>query len=104
MLMCAGKSFVYFWATNARYVVRDPETAKEMFVTDHGSLKRIDLEETITSLVVGSGLFTLMGEKWATARKILTPFFHQDALKVRILLSPSSLFPIDLNWGFEEHD
>ncbi|KAG0563350.1 hypothetical protein KC19_8G023700 [Ceratodon purpureus] len=76
-----GKSFVYFWATNARYVMRDAETAKEVFVTNHGSLKRIDIEETITSLVVGRGLFTLMGDKWAMERKILTPFFHQDALK-----------------------
>lgn len=62
--------------------MRDAETAKEVFVTNHGSLKRIDIEETITSLVVGRGLFTLMGDKWAMERKILTPFFHQDALKV----------------------
>ena len=96
-LICTGKSFVYFWATYPRFVVRDPETAKEVFVNNHSSLKRTELEEKITTLVVGKGLFTLLGEKWATERKILAPFFHQDALKVWFsILKALRTFTIDL--------
>lgn len=42
----------------------------------------------ITSVVVGRGLSILLGEKWAAERKILTPFFHQDALQVHFSYTP----------------
>jgi len=83
-LICTGKNFVYEWATVTRIVVRDPEIAKEVFVNNHKFLKRFFLEEMIIKQVLGAGLGSLFGEKWSTERRALTPFFHQDALKVKL--------------------
>lgn len=64
-----------------RLAVRDPEIVKELMITNHDALKRSEYNTTV-SQVLGRGVLTSLGEKWITERRILNPFFHQDALKV----------------------
>lgn len=71
---------------STRLVVRDPEIAKEVFINNHAHLKCAHPVDTfLTKGLLGKGLVVLMGEKWATERRAINPFFHQDALKVRTL-------------------
>jgi hypothetical protein len=80
----AGKKyFLYCWGRAVRLCVRDPEIAKEVFVTNHAHLLCAHpVNGFLTKGLVGKGLVILFGEKWATERRTINPFFHQDALKV----------------------
>lgn len=76
------KYFLYWFGTSTRLVVRDPEIAKEVFITNHASLGRY-LDDSFVARILGNGLLLLVGEKWTIERRIISPFFHQDALKVQ---------------------
>ncbi|KAG0625421.1 hypothetical protein M758_2G053800 [Ceratodon purpureus] len=76
-----GKTFLYWRGIDTRLCVRDAEIAKEVFINNHTSLKRSEVEDKIIGQVVGTGLLIHQGEKWASERRQLNPFFHQDALK-----------------------
>lgn len=76
-----GKNFVYQYATATRFVVRDPEIAKEIFVENHKFLKRSSLEDLIVMQLLGKGLSSQFGERWSSMRQTLNPFFHQEGLK-----------------------
>lgn len=74
--------FVYKWGSLTRLVVRDPEVVKELIITNHESMTRAWPDLQIFSVIVGKGLLSLVGEKWILERRTLSPFFHQDVLKV----------------------
>lgn len=88
MRRCGGgsagkKYFLYCWGRAVRLCVRDPELAKEVFVTNHAHLLCAHpVDGFLTKGLVGKGLVILFGEKWATEWRTINPFFHQDALKV----------------------
>ncbi|KAG0586563.1 hypothetical protein KC19_2G100300 [Ceratodon purpureus] len=76
-----GRNFVYAKGIDTRMCVRDVELAKEIFINNHASLRRNEVDDKIITSVVGRGILVHMGQKWATERRQLNPFFHQDALK-----------------------
>jgi len=76
------KYFLYWIGKTTRLVVRDPEIAKELFFSNSASLQWNPSRYWFAPLIVGKGMLTQAGEKWATERRIIGPFFHQDALKV----------------------
>jgi hypothetical protein len=73
---------VYWCGSETRLVVKEPEIAKIMFAAKYEDLKRSEIDNLLTSLIIGTGLFHWFGPKWAIERQTLNPFFHQQALKV----------------------
>jgi cytokinin trans-hydroxylase len=76
-----GKRFVYCWGSDVRLAVGEPEFAKQVFLTQNDSFTRPSVETFVTSEIVGRGVFTHEGPKWAIERRTLDPFFHTTALK-----------------------
>lgn len=76
-----GKIYLYWWGTITRLAVRDPKIVKELMVSNHESLTRLQSESQFLAEVVGKGLLTQVGEKWASERRTLGPFFHQKSLE-----------------------
>lgn len=75
-------------------MVRDPEIAKEVFITNHASMRRILPEDPFLTRLIGKGVLLHTGEKWVIERRTISPFFHHDALKVRYTtLRLESSFP-----------
>ena len=58
-----------------------------------GDFERSFFETSLTSAFAGKGVHFLHGKKWAIERQTLNPFFHQEALKVR-LVSTSRLLKL----------
>jgi cytochrome P450 len=86
----AGEKYFLCWfGKSTRLVVRDPEIAKEVFITNHAALSRFLPADTFLPRLLGKGLLINTGEKWVTERRTINPFFHHDALKVHITLEPS---------------
>ncbi|KAG0605545.1 hypothetical protein M758_9G067300 [Ceratodon purpureus] len=75
------KYFLYWWGKSSRLVVRDPEIAKEVFITNHASMRRILPEDPFLTRLIGKGVLLHTGEKWVIERRTISPFFHHDALK-----------------------
>jgi hypothetical protein len=82
---------VYWYGSETRLVVKEPEFVKLVFGAKHEDFVRSEQENFLTSLVAGRGIFHLFGPKWAIERQTLNPFFHYDALKVNFTLNSSLL-------------
>ena len=61
-------------------VMWDPEKVKEVFSNKSGKFKSPPVNPLIQPLI--RGLSSLKGEEWAKRRKIITPAFHTEKLKV----------------------
>lgn len=76
------KYFLYWWGNDTRFVIRDPEMAKEIFIKNHDSLKWAPSKSHLVTQVFGKGLVIHVGDKWNAERHAINPFFHQESLKV----------------------
>ncbi|KAG0557613.1 hypothetical protein KC19_11G143900 [Ceratodon purpureus] len=78
-----GKRFLYWWGSETRLVVREPELVKRVLdgMKVGGDFERSHLESFIVTALNGKGVHSLDGKKWAIDRQTLKPFFHQEALK-----------------------
>jgi len=82
-LTVGEKYFLYWLGKATRLVVRDPEIMRELLLINSASLKWNPSRLWFGSLFLGKGMLFQGGEKWATERRVINPFFHPDALKVR---------------------
>lgn len=64
-----------------RLAVADPDLIREIFTTKSEFYEKNEAHPLIRQLE-GDGLLSLKGEKWAHHRKIITPTFHMENLKV----------------------
>lgn len=64
-----------------RLAVSDPEMIREIFLSRSEYFDRYESHPLVRQLE-GDGLVSLHGEKWAHHRKVLTPAFYMDNLKV----------------------
>ena len=64
-----------------RLTVADPDLIREIFTTKSEFYEKNEAHPLIKQLE-GDGLLSLKGEKWAHHRKIITPTFHMENLKV----------------------
>lgn len=69
-------------------MVREPELVKRVLdgMKVGGDFERSHLESFIVTALNGKGVHSLDGKKWAIDRQTLKPFFHQEALKVVLVL------------------
>ena len=97
-----GATFLVWFGPTVRLTVSDPDLIREIFTSKSEFYEKNEAHPLIKQLE-GDGLLSLKGEKWAHHRKIITPTFHMENLKVSskfrnvlFFLFYSSIFPLSL--------
>ncbi|URD85999.1 Cytochrome P450 [Musa troglodytarum] len=78
-----GSTFLLWFGPTPRLTVADPDLIREIFLSRSDVFERYESHPLVRQLE-GEGLVSLRGEKWAHHRKVLTPTFHMDNLKLLI--------------------
>ncbi|GAB2210537.1 hypothetical protein Drorol1_Dr00015804 [Drosera rotundifolia] len=78
-----GPTFLVWFGPTARMTVADPDLIREIFTSKSEFYEKIEAHPLVKQLE-GDGLISLKGEKWAHHRKIITPTFHMENLKLLI--------------------
>lgn len=80
----AGKANSYmWWGPEPRLNILDPELIKEIMTKSN--VFRKPYPNPIGEIITG-GLLTAEDEKWTRHRKLISPAFHVDRLKVAAIL------------------
>lgn len=77
-----GKNFLYWYGWQPDLVVTEPEIVKEILCDKEGYPK-VELHN-YTRKLIGDGVTSSNGEKWAKMRK-LANIFHGENLKVSLI-------------------
>ncbi|MQM07884.1 hypothetical protein Taro_040731 [Colocasia esculenta] len=94
----AGSTFVLWFGPTARLTVADPDLIREVFVSRSEFFERYESHPLVRQLE-GEGLVSLRGEKWAHHRKVITPTFHMENLKLLIPLIGKSVVDMLEKWS-----
>ncbi|OAY77576.1 Cytochrome P450 734A6 [Ananas comosus] len=78
-----GSTFLIWFGPTARLTIAEPELIREILLSRSEYFDRYESHPLVRQLE-GEGLVSLRGEKWAHHRKVLTPTFHMDNLKLLI--------------------
>ncbi|KAK2974360.1 hypothetical protein RJ640_021216, partial [Escallonia rubra] len=76
-----GTSFLVWFGPTARLTISDPALIREIFILKSDCFEKNESPPLVRKLE-GDGLLTLKGEKWAHHRKIMTPTFYVENLKL----------------------
>ncbi|KAL4589735.1 hypothetical protein LXL04_002644 [Taraxacum kok-saghyz] len=85
-----GPTFLIWFGPMARLTIVDPDIVREVFSSKSELFEKNEAHPLIKQLE-GDGLLSLKGEKWALHRKIITPTFHMDNLKLLVPIATSSV-------------
>jgi cytochrome P450 len=77
----AGKNYLQWFGPQAQMVITEPELIKEILNNRDNAYPKQDVGDYMKKLL-GDGLVTSDGEKWAKMRKLANYAFHADSLKV----------------------
>ncbi|KAG6658543.1 cytochrome P450 734A1-like [Carya illinoinensis] len=78
-----GATFLVWFGPTVRLTISDPNLIKDIFSSNSGLYEKIEAHPLVKQLE-GDGLLNLKGPKWAHHRKIITPTFHMENLKLLI--------------------
>ncbi|XP_078174800.1 cytochrome P450 734A6-like [Carex rostrata] len=78
-----GPTFLIWFGPTPRIAISDPELIREVLLSRSEYFDRYESHPLIRQLE-GKGLVSLRGQKWAHHRKVLTPTFHMDNLKLLV--------------------
>ncbi|KAH7515816.1 hypothetical protein FEM48_Zijuj10G0066400 [Ziziphus jujuba var. spinosa] len=90
MATTMGKVYLQCYGSQAQLVVTEQELIKEILNNKDGPFPKNDKQGFVKKLV-GDGLLTTKGEKWAKMRKLANYAFHGGSLKGMILAMISSV-------------
>lgn len=76
-----GSTFLIWFGPTPRLAVADPDLIREILLSRADHFDRYESHPMVRQLE-GEGLVSLRGDKWAHRRKVLTPAFHTENLKV----------------------
>lgn len=76
-----GATFLVWFGPTVRLTVSDPDLIREIFTSKSEFYEKNEAHPLVKQLE-GDGLLSLKGEKWAHHRKIITPTFHMENVKV----------------------
>nr|GEU55404.1 retrotransposon protein, putative, Ty1-copia subclass [Tanacetum cinerariifolium] len=92
-----GRNFLNWYGPQAELVITDPDIIKEIASNRSVSLARPDLG-SYHKKMLGDGLVTSKGEKWARQRKLANHAFSAESLKSMIPAIVESVEMILLRW------
>lgn len=96
-----GMNFLNWYGPQAQVVVTEAELIREILNNRDNSYPKIDLEGYARKLL-GNGLSSSKGEKWAKLRKLANHVFHAESLKSMIPVMITSMEIMLERWkGFE---
>ncbi|XP_060669466.1 cytochrome P450 CYP749A22-like isoform X2 [Ziziphus jujuba] len=75
-----GKNYLQWYGTRAQLVITEQELIKEIFNNRDGTFSKTDRQGFVKKLL-GDGLATTKGEKWAKLRRLANNAFHGESLK-----------------------
>ncbi|XP_074586591.1 cytochrome P450 709B2-like [Curcuma longa] len=76
-----GNVFLFWFGTNPRLLINDPEMVKHVLANKFGFYPKLDADANILALL-GKGLVLVQGSEWARHRRIVNPAFTMDKLKM----------------------
>lgn len=76
-----GNNYLHWFGPQPQLVVAEAELVKEILNNRDGAFPKADSTEFVEKLL-GDGLFTADGDKWAKQRKLANHAFHGESLKV----------------------
>ncbi|PPR95736.1 hypothetical protein GOBAR_AA24919 [Gossypium barbadense] len=76
-----GQNYLTWEGNRAQLVISEPELIKEILKTNDGSFPKRKDDSSIIHKIVGEGLVTSEGAKWAKQRKLANHAFHGESLK-----------------------
>ncbi|KAG9460000.1 hypothetical protein H6P81_004508 [Aristolochia fimbriata] len=76
-----GKMFFYWFETEPRLCITDPELVKEVLSNKFSFFAKPKLRPSLLA-IIGKGLARVEGVEWVRHRRILTPAFNIDNIKV----------------------
>ncbi|KAJ6844550.1 putative cytochrome P450 superfamily protein isoform X1 [Iris pallida] len=92
-----GSTFLLWFGPTPRLAVADPDLIRDILVSQAGLFERYESHPLVRQLE-GEGLVSLRGEKWAHHRKVLSPTFHLDNLKMIIPLVGKTVVDMLAEW------
>ncbi|XP_073014197.1 cytochrome P450 734A6-like isoform X2 [Typha latifolia] len=78
-----GSTVLLWFGPTPRLAIADPDLIREIFLSRSEYFDRYESHPMVRQLE-GEGLVSLHGDKWAHHRKVLTPTFHMENLKLLI--------------------
>ncbi|KAF7154726.1 hypothetical protein RHSIM_Rhsim01G0078700 [Rhododendron simsii] len=90
-------TFLVWFGPTVRLTVSDPDLIREIFTSKSEFYEKNEAHPLIKQLE-GDGLLSLKGEKWAHHRKIITPTFHMENLKLLIPMAAQSVIQMLEKW------
>ncbi|XP_031487374.1 cytochrome P450 734A1 [Nymphaea colorata] len=95
-----GRTFLIWFGPTPRLTVADPDLIREIFVSKSECYEKNESHPLVRQLE-GDGLLSLKGEKWAHHRRIISPTFHMENLKVLIPAMGQSVVEMVEKWESE---
>ncbi|XP_024529980.1 cytokinin hydroxylase [Selaginella moellendorffii] len=81
-----GKRFVFWWGTEPRISVSEPEIVREVLSKKFSHFDKSEARLRFTNLFLGRGLASVTGEEWSHHRRLVAPAFFHERIKVFLIL------------------
>ncbi|KAJ1390196.1 Cytochrome P450 [Sesbania bispinosa] len=94
--LCA--TFLVWFGPTVRLTVSDPDLIREIFTSKSEFYEKNEAPPLVKQLE-GDGLLSLKGEKWAHHRRIISPTFHMENLKLLIPVMATSVVEMLEKWS-----
>ncbi|KAK7304182.1 hypothetical protein RJT34_15291 [Clitoria ternatea] len=92
-----GATFLVWFGPTVRVTISDPELIREILCSKSELYEKNEAPPLIKQLE-GDGLLSLKGEKWAHHRRIISPTFHMENLKLLIPMMGRSVVEMLEKW------
>ncbi|KAM7480382.1 hypothetical protein LguiA_028595 [Lonicera macranthoides] len=93
-----GATFVIWFGPTPRLTITEPALIREIFILKSDLFEKNESPPLVRKLE-GDGLLTLKGEKWAHHRKIITPTFYLENLRLMIPVMGKSMERVLEKWS-----
>ncbi|MED6179846.1 hypothetical protein PIB30_004901 [Stylosanthes scabra] len=93
-----GSTFIVWFGPTVRLTVSDPDLIREIFTSKSELYEKNDAPPLVKQLE-GDGLLNIKGEKWSHHRRIISPTFHMENLKLLIPAMGASVVDMLDKWS-----